>query len=176
MASMNWKDIVGTVAPTIATALGGPMAGTAVKFLADKLLGDPQATQDQVAQAIVSASPEKLLELKKLDNDFQVQMRQLDIDLEKLNAADRASARDMAVKNGQKPQLWISAVYTVAYAVVLWAYVSGNIQVPADAQGQFNIVLGALTAAQTQILNFWMGSSSGSKAKDDHLAEIAKAP
>jgi hypothetical protein len=34
---------------------------------------------------------------------------------------------------------------------------------------EFNMVLGVLTAGQVQIMNFWFGSSSGSKDKTSKL-------
>jgi hypothetical protein len=36
---MDWKKIVGAVAPTLATALGGPLAGMAAAAVSDALLG-----------------------------------------------------------------------------------------------------------------------------------------
>jgi len=32
----DWKKVVSTVAPVLGTALGGPLAGAATKFIADK--------------------------------------------------------------------------------------------------------------------------------------------
>jgi hypothetical protein len=43
---------------------------------------------------------------------------------------------------------------------------SGDVEIAANLQSEFNIVLGVMTAAQAQIMQFWFGSSSGSKAKD----------
>jgi len=42
--STTWKGIVGTVAPALATALGGPLAGVAVRAIAEKVLGKPEAS------------------------------------------------------------------------------------------------------------------------------------
>ena len=60
-------DILKAVAPTIATALGGPLAGAAVSFLSSKL-GVPA---DQVEQAVAGMSPADLVKMKELDYDFQ---------------------------------------------------------------------------------------------------------
>lgn len=37
----DWKDVISSVAPGLATAFGGPLAGAAVKVIADKVLGTP---------------------------------------------------------------------------------------------------------------------------------------
>lgn len=57
------KGLLGTVAPMLATALGGPLAGDAVKFLASSLLGDENADVNDVIEAVKSAPPEKLRDL-----------------------------------------------------------------------------------------------------------------
>ena len=54
----DWKSIVGTVAPAIATALGGPLAGLGVSAIGKALgLGDG-ASKEDVAQAVLKATPE----------------------------------------------------------------------------------------------------------------------
>lgn len=158
---MNWKKIVGSVAPVLGSALGGPVGGIAGKFISDAL-GVPEA---ELPAAIEKATPETLAKLKQIDHDFDVKMRELDIYVDKINAEDRASARQLAKDTTIVPQVILSVVYTVAYAAVLWAFVTGRVEIAAEVRPQFGIVLGVLTAAQAQILNFWFGSSSGSKQK-----------
>jgi len=162
---MDWKSLVKSIAPAIGTALGGPVGGLATKFLADKFLGNPDATPEEVEQAVLGASPEKLLEIKKLDHDFKVQMRQLDIDVFKLEVEDKASARDLA-KFNMKPHMILSAIYTIGYFVVLYVLLTGQIVIAAEAKDVFNQIIGILSAAQVTILAFWFGSSYGSKVKD----------
>ena len=155
-------DVVKKLAPTAATAIGGPFAGLATKTIMSALGVD---TEEQAVEAIASGDPDVLLKLRKVDNAFKARMRELDIKEEDLHRKDRDSARDLAKATSIVPQLVLSTVYTVAYAVVLWAFVTGKVQIQPEAQAQFGIVLGVLTAAQAQVLNFWFGSSSGSKQK-----------
>jgi hypothetical protein len=71
---------VATIAPTVASMLGGPLAGTAVSAL-EGLFGITPAAGASVddraaavAPAIAAATPDQVLALKKADYDFQVQM------------------------------------------------------------------------------------------------------
>ena len=48
-------NIVKTVAPTIATAMGGPLAGMAVRTLSETLLGKPDGTEAELAAAAAAA-------------------------------------------------------------------------------------------------------------------------
>jgi|GEM_PF-3021682 len=54
----NLKGLIGNVAPTIATALGGPLAGGAVKLLTGALGLKDKATESQIMDAVANASPE----------------------------------------------------------------------------------------------------------------------
>lgn len=163
------KQVVRTVAPAIGTALGGPLGGTAVKYLADKFLGKPDASEAEVAEALAGASPEQLIRLKELDTDFAKHMADIGVDLERIAYEDRASARDLAKVNNW-PHILLSTIYTSGYFWLLWLFCTGQVHVVDTQAALFASIVGVLTAAQIQIMNFWFGSSSGSKAKDVHLA------
>lgn len=42
--------------------------------------------------------------------------------------------------------------------------------------GVVNVLVGTLATAFGAVVNYWLGSSAGSRAKDDHLADLARAP
>lgn len=63
-------DILKGLLPTVATALGGPLAGAAVGFLSKKLGVEPELLQ----QTIAGMTPDQLVEMKKLDYEFQTEM------------------------------------------------------------------------------------------------------
>ena len=94
---MSLIDIIGSVAPTIASALGGPLAGTAVGALSHALFGTPDKPQAEVEQAVASATPEQLLTIKQAEAEFAEKMKQLDVDLAKLAVDDRNSARQREI-------------------------------------------------------------------------------
>jgi hypothetical protein len=169
---VNLKDIVRTVAPTIATALGGPLAGTAVAALSNKLLGKPDGKEPELLAAVASASPETLLKLKELDQEFAAKMGQLGIDLEKIEADDRASARNrqVALKD------WVPNVLALSVMAMLFAMMgvmlAGKV-VPVESRDAFNILLGMLEGSVLAVMNYEFGSSRSSKAKDEILGKVA---
>ena len=69
------KNIVGAVAPTLGTALGGPMGGMAANMIAD-VLGVPNNPK-AIEKAIQDATPEQMLELKKVEQEFELKMKEL---------------------------------------------------------------------------------------------------
>lgn len=168
---MSWKDIVRTVAPTLGAALGGPAGGMAVKFMADQFLGNPEATEQDVAAFVQNASPDQMLEIKKADQEFAVRMRELDIDVFKLEVADRQNARDL-FKVNIWPQIILSALFIIGYFSVMGALVwAHDAQINDRIFGILNTVIGVLTAAIPMILQFWFGSSQGSKEKTAKLGD-----
>lgn len=164
---MNWKDLVRGVAPTIGAALGGPAAGIAVKYLATELLGKPEATESEVAQFVNElASPDQLLQLKKLEQEFALKMKELNIDVFRLEVADRQGAREMA-KFNIWPQVVLSTLFIVGYFSIMGGLIYfSDIEINDRVLGILNTVVGVLTAAIPMILQFWFGSSMGSKEKD----------
>jgi len=85
------KGLLKLVAPTVGTAIGGPMGGMAAKAVAQVLNcpPDPEAIED----ALENAPPEKLEQVKEVDREFAIKMKELDIDLFAKEADDRKDAR-----------------------------------------------------------------------------------
>lgn len=164
MNTKDWKNLVKNIAPVLGTALGGPLAGTATKYLADSLLGNPDATEDEIAKALTTASPETLAKLKELDLKFKTEMKQLDIDVFKLEVSDKASARDMAKEN-MWPQIILSAVFILGYFVILASLMYLEVSIQADIKEVVILLIGLITREVPTIMQFWFGSSHGSKNK-----------
>ena len=172
MARIDWRSIVGTVAPTIATALGGPLAGMAVSAVSQAVLGKPDATEPELEQAIVqSNNPEVLLKLKQAELAFAEKMQKLDIDLEGLASEDRESARQREVAIRDWMPKALALCYTIAYFVVLWLL--WQIPVPKEAKELINTLFGILSAAQMSIIGYYFGSSAGSARKSQTIESLS---
>lgn len=163
----GWKAIVGAVAPTLATALGGPLAGLAVRQIGEKVLGNGAVTEADVATAIAAGSPETLLRLKELDQQFARDMAQMGVELEKLESADRADARarQVATRDWMPNALGIGLMLAF-FSVQFWML--GH-DVPAGTKELLTRTLGTLDASLAMVLSFYFGSSRGSRAKDEIL-------
>lgn len=165
----DWREIVGAVAPTIAAALGGPLAGVAVAALSDKLLGRPDGTADDVGAAILAGGPDALLAIKTADQAFAVRMRELDIDIERLHQTDRGSAREREGKTGDSATpRWLAGAVTLGFfGVLAWLLVYGKPEAGGDA---LLVMLGALGGAWASVISYYFGSSAGSAAKTQIMA------
>ena len=179
---MNLKELIGTVAPTIATALGGPLGGVAVKA-ACEALGLSEHTQEALSTALAGAKPEDLLKLKQADQQFAKDMKALDVDLERIAAGDRDSARQRQEKSNDKTPRNLAYLMIVGFFAYSGALLYGFLYMP-DAMAKIpsqgwviiGTVYGYLANEAKQAANFFFGSSIGSKDKDETLAAIAKQP
>jgi hypothetical protein len=150
--------LIENVAPTIATALGGPVAGMAVKALSAALLGHENGSQEDITVALENATPDQIASIRKVDADFKVQLKKLDIDLAKIAADDRASARDMAMGTHSFTPSIMSYVIVVCWAIIQYFLFTHIID--ASMRELIARVLGTLDGALMLVLSFWFGSSN----------------
>ena len=162
---MDWKELVGSVAPVLGGSLGGPFGAMAGKWLAGKL----GVEEDQLEETVATASPETMLAIRQLDNDFKVEMKRLGLEEKQLHADDRQSARKMAMDTTLLPQIIISTIFIIIFGLIMQEVFSASTGFSDTQKGIIMYMLGILSAGIIQIMNFWFGSSSGSKEKTAKL-------
>lgn len=169
----DFKKIIGAVAPTLGRALAGPLGGMAASAITEALGISPKASEEELLKAVNNATPEQLLALKKADQDFAIRMRELDIDLERLDAEDRDSARQREMKvRDWMPRvlaLFIVAGFMATVFAVLLGYVEG-MKDPLTAT-TVGTLIGFVSAKAEQVVAYYFGSSAGSREKTNLLAE-----
>ena len=153
-------DLLKTVAPGLATMVAGPLGGMAVKAIAAKL--GVEDTVEAVTNAI------------KSDPDAALKLREIDLKELEAHAKDRDSARnrETAIATSDKAP-YINKVVTpfLALGVVGLSFVLFTILIFVDVKPEAKdiliYILGVLSAAVTQILSYYFGSSQGSKDKSE---------
>mgnify|MGYP006286438225 CR=1 FL=1 len=163
----TFGPLIGSVAPTIATALGGPVAGMAVKAISGALFGHENGTQDDIMTALANPTGDQLAALKKIDGDFKVQMKSLDIDLERIAAGDRDSARQMQMAT----KSWLPEILAILVTVGFFGVIAYIIKfgLPESGKEALLLLLGSLGTAWTGVMAFYFGSSAGSQKKTEAL-------
>ncbi len=170
---MGWQNIISNIAPSIASALGGPLAGSAVKVLSNTLFGKEDGTKDEIKEAVSAATPEQLAQLKEIDLKFKTDMAKLGIDLEQLAADDRNSARQREIQIKDKTPAILGGFVLLGFFAILGLLLFR--QVPGGQSEVFNIMLGSLGAMSVGVINYYFGSSTGSKQKDFLLKQQESA-
>jgi gas vesicle protein len=164
----DWKSLLGSVAPLVGTALGGPLGGVAASFVADKL-GLSDKTVQSVTEALQTTKLDasQVAQLKIAEIEFQKFLKQNDIDLAKLDLENTEGARHMREATGSIFPELLSGFITIGFFSVLGYMMYDHTAM--DSQPLL-IMLGTLGAAQTAVLNFWLGSNKGSDRTKELLA------
>lgn len=164
------KEIIRVVAPGLGQALGGPLGGLAAREIAGALLGDEAASMDDLAVAIEGAGSEQLAELAKLDREFAARMKELGIEKYRVDADDRASARQRQATMKDWTPAVLGALVVLGFFGLLVALMF--LDIPTSSESIIKILVGVLGTVTVQVMNFFFGSSAGSSRKNDILAEI----
>lgn len=169
---MDWKATLRTLAPTVATALGGPLAGAAVCAIGS-ILGLPDATADTVAQAIQTGqlTPEHIAEIRKLEMQYQADEKERGFKYAELAFKDRDSARTSNVQGGtQKYLFWLSLVLLLGSlgTEILVLFKGYPPDIPEIIVGR---VLGLLDAVAMMVMTYWYGTTNGSAQKTELLSQ-----
>ena len=147
-------NIIGSVAPTLGTALGGPLGGMAGDVIS-KVLGvdnDPASLE----KAIANATPEQLLEIKKAEKEFETKMKELDVDLYKLETQEKQDARKTFSKD------WTARIIGIAMVGGFLGYIFlVTLQPPEqNSEALINLVLGYLGGLASAVISFYFGASN----------------
>lgn len=175
---MGWKEIIGTLAPTVASALGGPLAGAAVVAIGE-LLGITEPTQDKIKVAIENGSLTgeqvsaiRLLELKLKGEEEERGFRYTELEFKD---RDSARGRDTELNKSGQHNYRADAMFMLAVAVIvglvysIWTEPSIN----EFMKGIVTLVLGRFLGYLDNIYSFEFGTTRGSQTKDATINKLS---
>jgi len=175
---MDWGDIkpwLAKLAPMLGTALGGPL-GAAAGALVSSALGAKDTSPQSVADAIKTGAltGEQIAALKKAEQDFQIQMTALNLgSVEKLAELDfkntqGAREREMVVKD-RTPAVGFYLLTLGFYGLLAFFCASAmnpNLKPNAEVMDILKIMIGSLGTAWVGAVNYYYGTTQGSRDKD----------
>lgn len=172
---MDWLGTLKALAPTVASAFGGPLAGIAVSAVG-KLLGVTEATQERVAEALTNGSltPEQISEIKLLELKYQSDEKERGFRYTELAFKDRDSARSANVAGKtQIPLFWLSLFLLAVTlgtecSILFLGYPQNTSEIVVGR------VLGLMDAVTMLVLAYWYGTTNGSAQKNDTVSRAIK--
>lgn len=168
---MDWKKALGTIAPMIGTALGGPFGGLAGTVLGSILGVDDPTDDEMLANATKQAlaDPNKVMQLKEAELAFKAKMKELDIREADLDVENTKSARLMQIKTGSYIPGLLALLVTAGFfgllGILCWRVI------PTDNEEVLYVMVGSLGTAWVAVVNFYFGSSHGSKLKTEIMGK-----
>ncbi|OXE34918.1 MAG: hypothetical protein CGW95_17065 [Phenylobacterium zucineum] len=175
----DWIKTIFGIAPTVAAALGGPLAGAAVSAIGGAL-GMTEPTKEGIAKAFADGQikPEDLAKIRQLEIEFKThesdmgfKYAELAAKQDEINAQDRGSARDLLKATGSYVPATLTFGITIGYFVVLLGMMLKQFTI-ADSQVML-MMLGQLGTAWGVTIAFWFGTTRNSQEKTTLLANSA---
>jgi lysozyme family protein len=194
--------IAATVFPEILKSMAGDKAGVVATQVLDTVKEVTGTDDPAQAKRVVEDDPKAVLEMRsrlaeialaELKVKLEAEQKARDAafaDADKRRAselaADRQSsdntkgARDMfsALAIAQTPAAWVGPLLSMIVTLGFFAMVGMFVVAKPDLTGAdgvtqvLNICVGAVAAAFATVMNFWLGSSQGSRAKDALVADL----
>lgn len=161
---MDWLK---QIAPTVASALGGPLAGMAVAAISKAVGVEEGKVQDLIASNKMSA--EQIAQIKVAEIELQKQANELGLNFEKLATDDRKSAREMQIATRSWVPPLLAAAVTIGFFAILGGMMFGKMSVADNTA--LTMMLGSLGTAWTGIIAYYFGSSAGSQAKTELMSK-----
>lgn len=164
---MDWLK---QIAPTIATALGGPLAGLAVDAISKAVGIDPKDVNKTIAEGKLTA--DQIAQIKTAEIAMAARAQEMGLDFEKIAVDDRKSARQMQ----STTQSWIPGIMAIAVTIGFFGILIGLMTEHFKTSDALMLMLGSLGTAWTGIIAFYFGSSAGSQKKDELLHQSSPTP
>ena len=167
---------------------GPSIAGIITKIAGDHAISLPGAVEGTAASigdavAAMTGNSAAMLALKQADQQYAEQMQAIGFkqitDIQALDNADRASARERQIAVKDRTPSVLAAVITITALLVVYLVFSGHadsvLSIPATA-AIAGAIVGYVFKDYGQVLNYYFGSSQGSKEKTKIIGDIAKEP
>ena len=154
---MSWIE---QLAPTIASCLGGPLAGMAVEPISKAIGVDPSAVQDTINSGKLTA--DQIASIQSAEIALKAKAQEMNLDFEQLAVQDRKSARDMQTTTKSFIPPLLALIITLGFFGILIGMMTGKV----TSSDALMLLLGSLGTAWTGVISFYFGSSASSQNKD----------
>lgn len=179
MSDIDWKKLgshlVDIGAPLLGNIIGGPpgVALASAGALLSSVLGEDTVKDPVAMLARMQAQPELLVEIRKIDRDNKESLRRLSLQQAELDYKNVQGARDREVEITKATGRLDANLYVLAWMVVCGFLATIAILAFADEAFSDNqaalLLLGALSAGFGSVLNYFFGSTKGSREKTQML-------
>lgn len=167
-------DVLKVVAPTLATAVLGPLAPTAIAVMRTALSLPDAAGAREVAEAIKGADPGTLVGLRTAETNFLLAMENAGIERERVANANTANAREINSRTNDWMPKVLGLSVTIGFFSLLVAILLFGL--PATGGEVVLAMTGVLGGAFGAIVNYYFGSSAGSARKTEAMAALTAPP
>lgn len=168
---MNWKELgnqlIDRGLPALGAALGGP-AGASVGLLLANTFGSTKAEPKEILKQL-TLDPNAQIKLLELEKEYELKDKRED----NLNTADARSRQVEVTRAGKFDYIPDVLALSIVIGFFVVLYIVNTTTADQSDKDILYIMIGALVAKFSDVYNYYFGSSSGSKLKDEALAKRA---
>lgn len=173
---MDLKKILGNIGCDALGTIFPPVGSMAASILKKTLGLDKDATEADVLEATANATPDQVFALKKAEYEFKKDLKEMRIDILKLEKKDREDARDFAKETGTgtiNGLAVFNALFVIAVTVgTFFLMYNGKIvNMNALEASILTLLIREAFGRYEQVCSFFFGSSHGSKQKTDLMGK-----
>lgn len=180
----SFKDIVSSAMPFLGSLVGGPIGSQAGALLSNLITGKTNSSEDEIQSKLLTLEPDKLIELKKIDEQYKSTLIKTQFETEKLYFTDMDNARNLQVKaydhelSKEAPIIdlvfsripAVLALFALASLILVILVLLSIEQITQDKKDIIEIMLGLLGALCSQSFNYWLGTTRSSQEKTKILS------
>lgn len=162
---MQWLK---QIAPTLVTALGGPLAGLAVEAVG-KVFGWEENATERVSELLAGTAltAEQVAKIKEVEAALIQQERELGFKFADLEVRDRESARRREVDTKDSTNRNLAYTILFSFIALVMSVLYGWAKVDSVLAGT---LIGYLSAKAEQVLAYYFGTTKSSAEKTAMLA------
>lgn len=165
---MDWTSILKTLAPTLASAVLGPLGGAAVAAIGNAI-GIDSPTQEKIAKAISSGqlTPEAIERIRTLELQYQNEEKERGFKYSELEFKSVEGARQMQIATHSK----MPAVLTILVTIGFFGILGALLYSPELKTNEIVMVMvGQLSAVWAGCVTFYTGTTFNSASKNAIIA------
>lgn len=166
---MDWMNTIKALAPTVASALGSPLAGAAVSALCS-IFGVADGTQDTIKTIITNGqmTADQISKIRELELKYQSEEKERGFRYAELEVKDRGDARIREIQTGDKVNRNLAYFIVLSFVAVVVSTLMGWTKAESVLAGT---LIGYLSAKTEQVLSYYYGSNKSSDRKTELLAQ-----
>lgn len=184
---MEYRLVLGVVAPTLINALSGPLSDSAWKSIS-MAIANKDASEDEVSQIVLKGLDNPtLVKLKKAEDDFNAMISELNLNVSKLNSNEQRSKLDDVTVSAVNRSIFILGVCIIctfsvlmlvvaygAFQLMTGGIILKDVSAATTVAGLLGTVIGYVAGNAQQVVGYYFGSSKSSSTLSTALAGAIK--
>lgn len=165
---MDWTSILKTLAPTLASAVLGPLGGAAVAAIGSAI-GIDSPTQEKIAKVITGGqlTPEAIERIRTLELQYQNEEKERGFKYSELEFKSVEGARQMQIATHSR----MPAVLTILVTIGFFGILGALLYAPELKTNEIVMVMvGQLSAVWAGCVTFYTGTTFNSASKNAIIA------